>query len=479
MKVAIVHYHLEPGGVTSVIENKLEALASLEHDIETVVLTGRSYKGRRIEKHQLVEGLDYAVPNKAISPNLLLERMKDAAMNSLGCMPDLWHFHNHSLGKNPSLTKVTAELAKAGQCILLQPHDFAEDGRPVNFKGLKNAYEHAYPASARIGYAALNNRDRLFLEELFVDSGTKVHLLANPIPKNKSSTSCGTGKTEIPENLILYPVRAVRRKNLGELALLSAAHPDKYFANSLGPTNPLFRPQFERWKTFGENSSLPLAYGLGHKLDCSFPDMVESAEAVVSTSIAEGFGLGFLEPWVFGKSLCGRNLPEITADFLREGVQLDNLYDRLELKLDLLEDSTILRPKIEAALIGFFNDYEEKLPERAVQEAFDSIVQNNRVDFGRLDEPLQEELISAVLGSDQAKQSIRHQSSIECLPPSRVEDNSKAVQESFSIHGYAEKLIEIYQNLVSAPLEKVNFAEGRKLLQNFLSPARLNLLRTN
>ena len=36
-------------------------------------------------------------------------------------------------------------------------------------------------------------------------------------------------------------------------------------------------------------------------MDCSFPDMVASAQAIVSTSVAEGFGLGFLEPWVFGK----------------------------------------------------------------------------------------------------------------------------------------------------------------------------------
>ena len=99
MKVAIVHYHLEPGGVTRVIENTLEALASSEHDVETVVLTGRKYAGDRIRKHQVVDGLDYATPNHAVDPGLLMERMKDAARNSLGGAPDLWHVHNHSLGK--------------------------------------------------------------------------------------------------------------------------------------------------------------------------------------------------------------------------------------------------------------------------------------------------------------------------------------------------------------------------------------------
>ena len=99
MKVAIVHYHLEPGGVTRVIENTLEALNSTGHDIETVVLTGRKYAGDRIPNSQLIEGLDYAAPGQAISPELLMERMKECAKSSLGGLPDLWHIHNHSLGK--------------------------------------------------------------------------------------------------------------------------------------------------------------------------------------------------------------------------------------------------------------------------------------------------------------------------------------------------------------------------------------------
>ena len=481
MKVAIVHYHLEPGGVTRVIENTLDAWASAGHAIETVVLSGRRYAGDRIPKTQVIDGLDYATPEQAINPELLMERMKDGVRRSFGGMPDLWHVHNHSLGKNPSLTGATALLAQAGEFLLLHPHDFAEDGRPHNFKALDKVYAQAYPSSARIHYAALNNRDRLFLSDLFANSSNQVHLLANAIPENESGAPADFADSSLPENFFLYPVRAVRRKNLGELALLAAAHPDKHFANSLGPTNPAFRPQFERWKTFAKESGLPLTYGLGDLADCSFPSMVASSEAIVNTSVAEGFGLGFLEPWIFGKSLCGRNLPEITSDFSQLGVQLDNLYNRLELNLDLLQDPTALPQRIDAALANFFNDYGVELPPQASQEAFDSIVSDNLIDFGRLDEPLQEELISAVIESEEAKESILGQSSIESLSPTRIEQNAKAVQENFSMDAYGNKLIEIYQNLISAPAPevKVDFAKGRNLLEHFLSPTRLNLLRTN
>jgi hypothetical protein len=477
MKVAIIHYHLEPGGVTRVIENTLEAFASSEYDIETVVLTGREYAGDHIQEYRVVEGLDYATSNQAVDSRLLVERMKDAARSSLGSPPDIWHFHNHSLGKNPSLTKATAKLAQEGERILLHPHDFAEDGRPSNFKALEKVYQNAYPASPKISYAALNNRDRLFLEKLLYETNSEVHLLANPIQENEPSMIGKSVKTSIPSNLILYPVRAVRRKNLGELALLSAAHPDKFFANSLGPTNPAFLPQFERWKTFASNLSLPLTYGIGNQVDCSFPELVASAEAIITTSVAEGFGLGFLEPWVFGKSLCGRNLPEVTGDFARHGVLLDNLYNRIELNLDLLEDSKSLHARIEDCLVNFFNDYGEELPAGAAQEAFNSIVRNNLVDFGRLDEPLQEELISAVLKSSEVKESIREQSTIECLPKTVVEENAQAVLDNFSMPAYGKKLVEIYQSLLSAPEENARFANGRKLLEQFLSPARINLLR--
>lgn len=481
MKIAIVHYHLEPGGVTRVIENTLEGWASSGHAVKTVVLSGRHYSGDRIPHTKVIEGLDYATPEQALDPRLLMERLKSGARSALGGMPDLWHIHNHSLGKNPALTGATALLAQAGEFILLHPHDFAEDGRPHNFKALNEVYSQAYPSSQRIHYAVLNNRDRLFLSDLFANSESKVHLLANAIPKNEPALSSDILSSALPENLFLYPVRAVRRKNLGELALLAASYSEKYFANSLGPTNPAFRSQFERWKTFAQESALPLTYGLGDLVECSFPAMVASSNGIVTTSVAEGFGLGFLEPWVFGKSLCGRNLPEITGDFSQHGVQLDNLYNRLELDIDLIQDPTTLLPKIEAALATFYQDYGEEAPPRASQKAFGSIVNNKLIDFGRLDEPLQEELISAVIKSDQAKESIRAQSSIKALPKSCIEQNTKAVQENFSIHMYGDKLIKIYQDLISTPSieKKVGFANGRELLKQFLSPSRLNLLRTS
>ncbi len=139
----------------------------------------------------------------------------------------------------------------------------------------------------------------------------------------------------------------------------------------------------------------------------------------------------------------------------------------------------MLAPRIKGSLKKFFKDYGEELPDRAVHEAFTSIVRDNLVDFGRLDEPLQEELISAVIESDQAKETIRDQSSIDRLPRVQIEENAKAVRENFSMQDYGNKLFQIYRELTSITDEKVSFANGRKLLKQFLSPSRLNLLRAS
>jgi hypothetical protein len=260
---------------------------------------------------------------------------------------------------------------------------------------------------------------------------------------------------------------------------LAAAYPEKHFANSLKPTNPTFLPQFERWKAFARETELPLTYGIGHQVECSFPEMVSSAEAIVTTSMAEGFGLGYLEPWGFGKSLYGRNLPEITGDFSELGVNLDQLYNRLELDVGLLENKELLFTRIEKALDKFFKDYGEELPQQATEEAKNSIVRDNLVDFGRLDESFQEELILSAIKSEETKKAIRQQCSLNPLPGSIIKANSEAIRDEFSMIAYGEKLIQIYQEIMQAKKGKVEYADGKNLLRQFLSPSRLNLLLTN
>ena len=478
MKIAVVHYHLQPGGVTRVIENTLESFSKLENPPQFVVLSGRRYPGKEIKNVRVVNGLDYSSSLDSIPPSLLKDRLEEAAKEGLGGIPDIWHIHNHSLGKNPSLTKAVDLMAQESKPMLLHPHDFAEDGRPANFDALKEIYSSAYPTSSSIHYAVLNHRDHSYLKKLLKGRASKVHLLANAIPLpgklERDFKSC----TQLPENLFLYPVRAVRRKNLGELALLAASHPGKHFANSLGPTNPNFIPLFQKWKFFSNELNLPVTFGMGESIQCSFPEMVNHAQGIISTSIAEGFGLGFLEPWTFGKFLYGRNIPEITQDFSNLGINLNNLYERLDIDLSHFPSVETLRQKISFVIEKYFRNYGQSIPGNATEIAYRSMIQDNQIDFGRLDECGQKEIISSVLKSKTAQEQIRNQVKINNTDSGIIERNRESISRNFSQNTYIEKLGNIYDSILNSNLDQLEYAKGEDLLYSFLSPARLNLLRT-
>ena len=480
MKVALVHYHLEPGGVTRVLENTVQSWKnSGKGPDQWVILSGRPYTGKILDHVRVVEGLDYATLTDSIDPKTLRLRMEDATRDALGQLPDLWHVHNHSLGKNPALTQAIAQLAKEESPMLLQPHDFAEDGRPGNFLNLGRSHERAYPTGGQIHYAALNRRDQSFLQYVLKDHPSSVHLLANAVPSVTPSDLVKTRRTSnsgIPDNLYLYPVRAVRRKNLGELALLAASHPEIHFANSLGPTNPSFQVTYEDWKEFGKSLGLSLTYGLGEQTNESFPELVQQAASIINVSVAEGFGLGFLEPWSFGRSLCGRNIPDITSDFTQLGVNLENLYSNLWVERSLL-DEECLRNKIKAALVSIYRQYQVSLPADSFKRAYDAICQGERIEFGCLDEAMQKVIIQKVKTSQQQGSSLREQAGLNILTREEIMGNQNSVRENFSTSVYGIRVQQIYQKIIDSQQTTIEFADGQKMLEQFLSPERLNLLR--
>ena len=86
------------------IENTVEAWKINGNGPEDyVILSGRNYPERKLQNVRVVEGLDYMDLSDATDPLILKERMEEAARSVLGQLPDVWHIHNHSLGKNSVL----------------------------------------------------------------------------------------------------------------------------------------------------------------------------------------------------------------------------------------------------------------------------------------------------------------------------------------------------------------------------------------
>lgn len=483
MRIAIVHYHLQPGGVTRIIEHTVAALAG--SGISLVVLTGQEPGPDFPAAFKVIPALQYEAQRSTSTPVDLMETMKDAARESLGALPDLWHIHNHSLGKNTVLPRALHLLAEEGHHLLLHIHDFAEDGRPANYhmmlekmaSGSKRTMSRLlYPAADHVHYGVLNGRDFSFLQDAGAHTGC-LHLLANPVQLHIDQQDTELSTTE---RLFLYPTRAIRRKNLGEFLLWSAVTGEgNLFATTLGPENPRERPRYEQWKRFAVELDLPVDFELASRSGNSFTGLLRQARGLVTTSVAEGFGLAFLEPWLIGRPVCGRDLPEITNEFRDQGILLPHLYRRLDVPVQWIGKGRLLDCAVagqEKSLAAYGRKPGPDCPDRILA----AWIKDGNVDFGRLDEEMQQQVIRRLVRDPREATHLCPDGlpdPASCDEP--LEINRKILQQRYSLSGYGARLREVYSRIVGSISTPLDALDGEQLLNHFLAPERLALLRVD
>ena len=485
MRVAICHYHLRPGGVTRVIDNTLRALQQAPVDI--VVLTGEAPpEPLPCDRVLTVPELGYAATVAATDGGRLQRQLLATATAAFGASPDLWHFHNHSLGKTPAVPEAVRHLALDGHRILLQIHDFPEDGRPGDYQRLQAAVGgdgadpggRLYPDGAHVHYAMLNGRDRAFLQQAGLPAA-RAHLLANPVSLG-SELDSETSPAAADVRRLLYPTRAIRRKNLGEFLLLSLLGEDRLrYGVTMAPRNPAARPGYERWVRLARELDLAVDFEVGADTTMPFPELLKRACGTVTTSVAEGFGLAFLEPWLAERPVWGRNLPEITAEFAAAGVDLGRLYERLEIPVDWIGRRR-LADLVERSLPPFRAAYGASCDGSHVGRALKAWLRAGHVDFGRLDESLQEHVLRRVATSVAARRRLADYAPGQVpIGPERVAGNRDAVRQAFGLRRYRDRLLAVYRALAAAEPEELRHLSGRALLDAFLAPERFWALRTS
>lgn len=501
MNVAIVHYHLRPGGVTRVIEQTARAFAKTP-EVNLVVLSGEDYAGHLECQLRVVPGLGYSQSiTRLPEPETLAANLMAAARDGLGGgNPDIFHFHNHSLGKNAVLPFALAELLGEGCKCLLQIHDFAEDGRPANYRFLQhhliqeNPTTRArllYPLGPSIRYAVLNARDASFLTQAGAPRD-RVHTLGNPVSTPVESTGTSgllTPKEEsrpFPEaaRLILYAVRGIRRKNLGEMVLLASAcrSRDWVFATTLPPANPEWKPFYDGWIRFCRQNRLPVAFGVGEDLQFSYESYLQRADALLTTSVAEGFGMAFLEPIAQGKPLIGRDLPEITDDFTDKGLSFPTLYPRLNVPLAWI-DSNAFHRKLDIALRDYYVSYGQKFSAEAHERFLKTSIREDQIDFAALDEDLQEQVLvkslqQPAIAADLLPEFLQNDGFFHPAI-SELAQRSQILAAHYSLPAFAKKLLQVYQQLLHDPAQPPQDAlDPAQLLTLFLRPEAFRFLRT-
>jgi glycosyltransferase involved in cell wall biosynthesis len=427
MKIAVVHYHLNPGGVTRIIESQVKSLEAFKEGIELTVLSGS-------------DASDGYLPGATIKTDNTLfywnadwqdSDLRDVAVHIAAFIKQnldssaVVHLHNPNLGKNPGLTLANYQLAMEGYPMVNHCHDFPED-RQENLSLLKHYItgvaglplsEVLYPDKPSCHFIALNSADY----KRIVNSGipeSRVHLLPNPVCM--ANRLAGSERTAARKKtceilgfsssgkICTYPVRAIARKNLGEFVLLAALFSDTaHFTVTQPPKNPAELPLYNRWKNFCLDHGIRIVFESGNLVN--HEELISISDFCITTSMREGFGMVFLEPWLAGTPVIGRDLPVVTHDLKSYGVEFPRLYSSILVETSLgNQDFKDLDP----------GEQERVIKETVMHDAFRSKHFKNNPFLDRfLDD----------IGTD------------------TVQKNQKTIEEKFSLEKYGKELLAIYR----------------------------------
>jgi glycosyltransferase involved in cell wall biosynthesis len=431
-RVTIMHHHLHPGGVTRIIESQVQSLRNNYPELKIRVLCGHSNNPERFDHYDVEvlvhEEVDYLYHENPTHQdvNQAVNRLYAYLKNILE-PGEIVHVHNLNLGKNPLVTYTLYQLARDGQPILNHAHDFAED-RPQNMAFLRfilqnrlnaDPHEIMYPAHFdHYHFSVINTFDR----ERLLNMGfppQRVSYLPNPVtePDNKALPERDECRKKIVETLqlsssqkiVTYPVRVIRRKNIGELILLSELfRGSATFLVTLAPKNPVELEHYQQWRAFCRENQLDnIHFEVGELI--AFPELVKGSDFCITTSIREGFGMAYMEPWLYRTPVVGRDIEYITQDFLQTGISFPGLYQQ------------IWMPHAKKD----FKDLE-------IQEQMYEILRVTREKDAR----------ENILLANQALSQIFRE-----VEPQTIDDNIQRIIQHYSLDQYGKKIMAVYQKL--------------------------------
>ena len=280
---------------------------------------------------------------------------------------------------------------------------------------------------------------------------------------------------------VVYPIRAIRRKNIGEAILLSLLFRDnETLVITLPPNSQADIKSYEDWKAFVSDYHLRVEFDRG--LKHPYEGIVASARYLLTTSITEGFGFSFLEPWLFDKLVWGRKLSDICTDFEANGVSFDHMYTALNVPVDWFALDDFYK-KWKRTIQHTANQFRVVIDNDRIQNTFASLTANGTIDFGLLDEGFQKQVIGRLatqntsvcvdelLSFNPGLAEIgraAHQANL-------IQTNRNAVAQRYNMAQYRQKLLRIYANVATTSIQqRIN---KKTLLAEFMDLTKFSLLK--
>ena len=371
VKFVIVHNHFRPGGVRRVIElaapHLLRELPSARPEL--ILATGEAPDA------PWLDGLRARLPGGRVScwvdPVLgylaeqpgpqspLRQQLRRfwtrhlAGLTAADCL--IWA-HNQGLGRNLLLTReLVRQCAARNLPLVLHHHDWWFDNRwqrwpetrRAGFRSLRQVAEVVFSPAPNVRHAAINRHDYVPLRNtLGARAGWLPNLMPRGVRPDAAKTRAArrwlagvTGEKNAP--IWLVPCRLLRRKNLAEALLLTRwLRPEGWLVTTGGVSSADERAYHAKFQAAARRHHWRIRLGVlagSETAKPSVPALLAASEAILLTSVQEGFGLPYLEAATAGRPLIARRLPNVAPDLKTFGFQLPQLYTEVRVPVTLLD----------------------------------------------------------------------------------------------------------------------------------------------
>jgi len=342
----------------------------------------------------------------------------------VGATPDnalIWA-HNLGVGRNLLLTRaLTSVCAGRGLKLVLHHHDWWFDNRwrrwpemrRSGFGTLSAAAKAIFPVAASVRHLAINRSDAAPLQREYqkcagwlpnlvergklplaarVKSARKwlssaalgVHPLGCPDSRSTSPDTLKGGHrtasvrqlraAKVPDSSLaasslaapiwILPCRMLRRKNVAEALLLTRwLRPEAWLVTTGGASSADEQSYFDQIASAARRHGWPLRLGILQGDETHKPTVAEllaASEAVLLTSIQEGFGLPYLEAAAAGRPLIARALPNVAPDLEQFGFRFPQYYDEIQIDPALFDWVTERQRQTK-----LFRSWRQRLPRAA------------------------------------------------------------------------------------------------------------------
>ncbi|MCO5050933.1 MAG: glycosyltransferase [Verrucomicrobiae bacterium] len=366
----IVHYHFRPGGIRRVVELATPHLRRAMPRLDTVLLVSGEAQDvvwnrnfakliapARLRFHTAAE-LGYFSELSA-SSRVIRRRIRQqlaqvfAGHTSDNCV--VWA-HNLGIGRNAILAEELArDCATRRLRLISHHHDWWFDNRWLRAPELRRSgYPNLaaiartiFPSGAKIRHAAINQEDAKILSTSLKTSSAWLPNLAEPLPPPPAARVTEARRwlhrrlDHDGAPVWLLPCRLLRRKNVAEALLLTRwLRPEAWLVTTGDVSSADELPYFRKLSDAARRHHWRLRLGVLQGSEArkpTVPELLAASEAVLLTSIQEGFGLPYLEAAAAGRPLIARELPNIAPDLARFGFHFPQAYPEIQIPLELFD----------------------------------------------------------------------------------------------------------------------------------------------